>query len=191
MQQGNSLNRTRRHFLGFVGASAALVATPLASASPPTQQGVRSLSLRNLHTGEHLKADFWIDGRYQPDALAAIDAILRDHRSDKAFEMDRGLLDVLHRLATRLETRKSMEIISGYRAPETNAMLRANSKGVAKSSYHTRGMAADIRLADRPLGDLYKAALAMKAGGVGYYSRSRFVHVDVGPVRTWGGKPKA
>lgn len=180
---------TRRYFLGFFGATAALAATPVVSAKPAPATGVRSLSLRNLHTGETLQADFWIDGQYQPEALAAIDAVLRDHRCDKACTMDRELLDLLARLAGTMDTRKPLEIISAYRAPETNAMLRAKSKGVAKNSYHTRGMAVDVRTADRPLADLYHAARAMKAGGVAYYARSRFVHVDVGPVRTWGKRP--
>ena len=180
---------TRRHFLGFFGATAALAATPMVSAKPAPKQGARSLSLHNLHTGEKLKTEFWIEGEYQPHALAAIDALLRDHRCDKACTMDRDLVDLLHRLSDTLDTRKPLEIISGYRAPETNEMLRARSKGVAKNSYHTRGMAVDVRTADRPLADLYHAARSMKNGGVGYYARSRFVHVDVGPVRTWGKRP--
>lgn len=180
---------TRRYFLGFLGASAALAATPMVSAKPAPERGVRSLSLHNLHTGEKLDADFWIDGQYQSEALAAIDGLLRDHRCDKACSMDRDLVDLMHRLTDTLDSRKPLEVISGYRAPETNAKLRAKGKGVAKNSYHTRGMAVDIRTADRSLADLYHAARKMQAGGVGYYARSRFVHVDVGPVRTWGRKP--
>lgn len=161
------------------------------AAAAPRQQGVRSLSLHNLHTGERVTTDFWVDGAYQPEALASIDAILRDHRCDTACTMDRHLIELLHRLSRTVDTQKPVEIISGYRSPATNEALRAKSKGVAKNSYHTRGMAADIRFADRSLADLYRAARGMKAGGVGFYGRSRFVHVDVGPVRTWGPKPKA
>ena len=179
---------TRRHFLGFCGATAALLATPLASAKALKPQGARSLSLHNLHTGEQLKTDFWIDGQYQPEALAAIDNILRDHRCDETYNMDRDLVDLLHRLSRKLDTRRPLEIISGYRSPETNEALREKSTGVAQNSYHTIGMAVDIRIADRSLSALYRGARALELGGVGVYARSRFVHVDVGPVRTWGAK---
>lgn len=179
---------TRRHFLGFFGATAALLATPLAFAKPVKLQGARSLSLHNLHTGEQLKTEFWIDGQYQPEALAAIDKIMRDHRCDQTYNMDRDLVDLLHRLSRRLDTRRPLGIISGYRSPETNEVLREKSKGVAQNSYHTKGMAVDIRIADRSLSDLYRGARELRLGGVGFYARSRFVHVDVGPVRTWGRK---
>lgn len=177
---------TRRHFLGCLGATAALLATPLASAKALKPQGARSLSFHNLHTGEKLKTDYWIDGEYQPEALVAIDTILRDHRCDETYSMDRDLVDLLHRLSRKLHTRRPLEIISGYRSPETNEALREISSGVAQNSYHTKGMAVDIRLADRSLSDLYRGARALELGGVGFYARSRFVHVDVGPVRTWG-----
>ena len=190
MQDQDQTNHSRRRFLGFFGASAGLLAAPMVSAKSAPPKGARSLSLHNLHTGEKLSTDFWIDGHYQPDALAAIDRILRDHRSDQARAMDRGLVDLLHGLTGKLGSNKPVEIISGYRSPATNAMLRAKSSGVAKKSYHTRGMALDIRVPDRELSDVYYAARAMNAGGVGYYGRSRFVHIDVGPIRTWGAKPK-
>jgi uncharacterized protein YcbK (DUF882 family) len=188
MRNRYSPDLTRRQLLGFFGATAALLATPLASAKVLKAQGARSLSLYNLHTGEKLKTDFWIDGEYQPEALAAIDKILRDHRCDETCNMDRDLVDLIHRLSRKLHTRRPLEIISGYRSPETNEALREMSSGVAQNSYHTKGMAVDIRLADRSLSDLYRGARALERGGVGYYARSRFVHVDVGPVRTWGRK---
>jgi uncharacterized protein YcbK (DUF882 family) len=161
------------------------------SKSVSAETGVRSLTIANLHTGDRVTSDYWIDGQYQPEALATIDFVLRDHRSDEVFTMDRNLLDLLHQVARELDSSKPVEIFSGYRAPQTNAMLRRKGGGVAKNSYHTKGMAVDIRLPGRSLGQVYKVARSKKAGGVAYYGRSGFVHVDVGPVRTWGARPRA
>lgn len=191
MQENGHADASRRRLLCFLGASAGLLSIPAYAAPPTPSQGVRSLSFLNTHTGEKLKTDFWIDGQYQPEALSAIDRVLRDHRSDEVRNMDKKLVDLLHRLTTTLNTGKPVEIISGYRSPNTNAKLRSKNRAVAKKSYHTRGMALDIRVPDRKLSDVYYAARSLDAGGVGYYGRSNFVHVDVGPVRTWGAKPKA
>ena len=192
MRDQNQADPSRRRFLGLFGAAAGLVAAPVVSARiEPQPRGVRTLSLLNLHTGENLETEFWIDGQYQPEALSAIDHLLRDHRSDEVAPMNQKLVDLLHDLTAKLATGKPVEIVSGYRSPATNAMLRARSKGVAKNSYHTRGMALDIRVPDRGLSDVYHAARNLEAGGVGLYGRSGFVHIDVGPVRTWGARPKA
>jgi uncharacterized protein YcbK (DUF882 family) len=111
--------------------------------------------------------------------------ILRDHRTGDVHDMDQGLLDLLYLLQTRVESRQTFQIISGYRSPKTNAMLSGKSKGVAKRSYHMQGKAIDIRLNGCDLKQLHKAALSLKAGGVGYYPSSDFIHVDVGRVRRW------
>jgi uncharacterized protein YcbK (DUF882 family) len=117
--------------------------------------------------------------------IREINHILRDHRTGDVHDMDQGLLDLLYLLQTRVESRQTFQIISGYRSPKTNAMLSGKSKGVAKRSYHMQGKAIDIRLNGCDLKQLHKAALSLKAGGVGYYPSSDFIHVDVGRVRRW------
>jgi len=146
----------------------------------------RDLKLENLHTGDRISTAFWTPDGYQPDALASINQALRDHRADKATDMDIRLLEVLSELTTRLDTREPIQVISAYRSPETNEMLRRKGHKVAKRSYHMKGQAIDIRIPGVPLKDLHRAALSLKSGGVGYYGRSNFVHLDVGPVRRWG-----
>jgi uncharacterized protein YcbK (DUF882 family) len=145
----------------------------------------RTISLDSLHTGETVKTVFWQDGCYVPGALAEINHVLRDHRTGEVKDIDPSLLDLLYILRNKLETNEPFGVISGYRSPATNARLRESGHGVAKHSYHIKGMAIDIRLSDHRLRDLHRAALSLKAGGVGYYPASDFVHVDTGPVRHW------
>lgn len=176
---------TRRHLLrAGTAALAAGIASPAIARIAPADY--RALSFNNLHTGEKLKIDYWAEGRYIPDALADINHLLRDYRNGEVHEIDPKLLDLLNHLHHRLSSNKPFEVISGYRSPRTNAMLHRRSKGVATHSLHMKGMAIDIRLPDRDLTDLHKTALAMRAGGVGMYTKSNFVHVDVGRVRHWG-----
>jgi uncharacterized protein YcbK (DUF882 family) len=120
-----------------------------------------------------------------PDALVAIDRILRDHRTDETIEMDLRLLDLLHALRATLGSRRRFEVFSGYRSPATNAALLEEGHGVAEHSFHIVGKAIDVRLPDRSVSALRRAALRLRRGGVGYYPRSGFVHVDVGPLRRW------
>ncbi|WP_425404241.1 DUF882 domain-containing protein [Hwanghaeella sp.] len=145
----------------------------------------RTLTVESLHTGEKCKATFWEQGHYNPDALAELNTIMRDHRTGDVFEIDQNLYDALYALSAVVEAQPRFQLISGYRSPKTNAKLAANGNGVAKKSYHMRGMASDIRAERVDLDRLHKAAKALKAGGVGKYVRSNFVHVDVGPVRYW------
>jgi uncharacterized protein YcbK (DUF882 family) len=134
-----------------------------------------------------LNATYWADGSYQQQGLAEIYNLLRDFRTGVVNPIDTQLLDVLHNLALKLDANKPFHVISGYRSPKTNAMLAKNSSGVARHSLHMDGLAVDIRLPGRDLSSLHRAALSMKAGGVGYYPVSDFVHVDVGRVRQWTG----
>jgi len=143
------------------------------------------LGLVSLHTGERASVAYRIDGKLEPEALGALDNVLRDHRTGEVLEIDRTLLDLMHRLAQALETDAPFQIISGYRSPRTNAMLAARGKGVARRSFHQWGMAVDLRLRDRSLDDIYVAARSLQGGGVGKYVRSNFVHIDTGRVRTW------
>lgn len=184
----NGLSRRRFLTLG-AGAALALAAGPVL-ASPvlatPVVPGERRLSFLNLHTGESLKSSYWQDGQYVAEELAAINHLLRDHRVSQAGNMAPQLMDLLHALQQNLGTSQPFHVISGYRSPKTNAMLHSHSSGVASKSRHMLGQAIDVRLPGINLKHLHKAALDLRAGGVGYYSSSNFVHLDIGPFRTWG-----
>ena len=146
----------------------------------------RSLSLYNTHTGESLQSlTYWADGDYLPEALTDINFLLRDHRTDQVKPIDPKLFDFLHTLSTKLNNHKPFQIISGYRSPQSNRKLRLTSSGVAKKSFHLAGRAVDICLPGRNLSQLRRAALNLRAGGVGYYPQSGFIHVDTGPQRSW------
>jgi uncharacterized protein YcbK (DUF882 family) len=175
---------TRRSFIcAGTGLAASLLLLPLPSSANSQQE--RKLSFHNTHTGENASAVYWAEGNYLTDGKREIDTILRDHRTDEIYPIDTGLLDLLYLLKADVQGKRAFEIISGYRSPATNAALRNTSTGVAKRSYHMQGKAIDIRLPGCGLVNLHKAALAMRAGGVGYYPDSNFIHVDVGPNRSW------
>jgi uncharacterized protein YcbK (DUF882 family) len=145
----------------------------------------RSLALTHLHTGESLKTTFWADGEYLEDEITAINKLLRDHRSGAVYGMDTKLFDQMYLLQQTTGVKGSFQIISAYRSPSTNEKLRAKSNGVAKRSLHMQGRAIDIRLPGCDLKNLRNAALDLKAGGVGYYAKSDFIHIDTGRVRRW------
>jgi uncharacterized protein YcbK (DUF882 family) len=145
----------------------------------------RSIAFYNTHTSETLRTIYWAQGEYLPEALQAINHILRDHRVDSVKAIDCRLLDLLSVIRAKLESRQPFHIISGYRTPHTNAVLRARGHGVAKKSLHTQGQAIDIRLPGTDCAVVRRVARSLKAGGVGYYQRSNFVHLDTGPVRSW------
>jgi uncharacterized protein YcbK (DUF882 family) len=176
---------SRRKFLKLGILAAALPFPAFASQGPSAAE--RRLGFLNLHTGEKLDLPYWIEGDYVPESLAAINRILRDHRSGQVAAIDTGLLDLLHRVNAALGTSQPFQVISGYRSPASNHMLADNSSGVAKHSLHMEGKAIDIRLPGIALADLRRAGLMLQSGGVGYYPESNFVHLDVGRVRTWGG----
>ena len=146
----------------------------------------RSLSLLNTHTGERLKeVVYWEQGNYIHDALENLNHVLRDHRTNEIHPIDPMTLDLMAAISRKVDAKQPFEIISGYRSPQTNRSLRGNSKGVAKNSYHMQGKAVDLRLPGVPLKKVRKAALELRMGGVGYYSKSGFVHIDSGRVRSW------
>jgi uncharacterized protein YcbK (DUF882 family) len=147
--------------------------------------GTRALRFAHIHTGEKLTVEYFTGGNYLPDALGAVNHLLRDFRTGDEHVIDPKLLDLLHRLTAETGTGKPFEVISGYRSPATNAMLRSHSEGVASHSLHMEGQAIDIRLADLRLPALRDAARSLRLGGVGFYPASNFVHVDTGRVRTW------
>jgi len=145
----------------------------------------RSLRLTHTHTGERLAVEYFSGGTYQQDAIATVNHFLRDFRTSEVHAIDPDLLDLLHGVTDLTGSTQPFQVISGYRSPATNDMLRHRSEGVASGSLHMKGQAIDIRLGDVPLATLRKAALAVRRGGVGYYPASDFVHVDTGRVRTW------
>ncbi len=173
----------RRILLGAGGAMLSGIARP--ALAEISRMNVRRLAFDNLHTGEKIHTEYWADGTYIPDALKAINRVLRDFRTGDIHPIETRLLDLLVLLRAKLETEASLQIISGYRSPETNAALHEKSSGVASSSLHMDGMAIDIRIAGRQLVKVRDAAIFLAAGGVGYYPKSDFVHVDVGRVRRW------
>jgi uncharacterized protein YcbK (DUF882 family) len=146
---------------------------------------VRPLAVFNLHTGERLQAAYWEAGAYLPDALTAFDRVLRDHRTGEVHAIAPSILDLTAALLKRLDVQETVQIISGYRSPRSNASLHAASSGVATKSLHMQGQALDIRISGVPLARLRDVAWAMQGGGVGYYPASDFVHLDVGRVRRW------
>lgn len=146
----------------------------------------RSLHLINEHTGDDVKVVYYTHGIYINDGLARLNNLMRDRRANVATQMDTTLYDQLFLLQQKLGTREPVHVLSGYRTEATNAKLRKRSKGVAKFSLHMVGRAADIYIPGYSAKNIKTAAVAMKAGGVGLYSSSNFVHVDTGDVRYWG-----
>ncbi len=145
----------------------------------------RYLSFLNTHTGEKLKVTYWEHGRYLKDALAEVNHHLRDHRTDDVTRMDPRLLDQLFVVRQKMGFSQPYHVISGYRSPKTNALLRRQGHGVARRSLHMSGKAIDIRVPGQDLSRIRLAALSLHSGGVGYYPSSRFVHMDTGRVRRW------
>lgn len=180
-------DRRRLLKLGLAASTALFVPSAFARSSADTFTAAeRKLSLLNLHTGESLEATYWAEGQYQNHELTAINRILRDHRTGDIHQIDSNLLDLLNTLHHKLDAKQPFQIISGYRSPKTNAALNKKSNGVAKKSLHMQGKAIDIRLPGRALPELQKAAIACQVGGVGYYAKSNFIHIDTGRVRHWG-----
>lgn len=161
-------------------------ASPMAAQRALAATDPRSLSLDHTHTREQLSIVYAQGGRYLPQALTSLNTFLRDHYSGEIGIIDPRLLDLLHSMKTELGASRPFQVISGYRCPATNAALRnTRGGGVATRSLHMDGKAIDIRLPGVALADLRDAALALRAGGVGYYPREQFVHIDTGRVRSW------
>ncbi len=169
--------------------AAPIAAPPAAPALAPIGAVIdpRWVHLHNIHTGEKLEAVYWENGEYVPDAVHALNTVLRDYRNDEVHPMNPGLYDILDQIAKKTESKGPFQVISGYRSPATNRMLSERSGEVAKHSLHMDGKAMDIFLEDVALEHVRAAALDLGRGGVGYYPSSNFVHVDVGPVRKWSG----
>ena len=192
----NDINQSgldRRQFLRLGSVAALGGAAYLGGVLPGsvlasvTQQSVppRALSFFNTHTAETLELVYFERGEYLADALQAINRLLRDHRTDEIKTIDVHLLDLLFTITEKLDAQQPLQVVSGFRSPRSNAQLRSSGHGVAKKSYHMTGQAIDIRIPETSLRSLRQVAIDLKGGGVGYYPRSGFVHVDTGPIRTW------
>ncbi len=189
----DKFNRRKVLKAGLLGAATAIVPIGVDAAQWAVEPAnfilrpatTRALSFYNVHTGEALKTVYFDRGEYVPGALLEVNYFFRDFRANEVKVIDPRLLDLLHRINGALNTSQPFNLISGYRSPTTNAWLASQSEGVARHSLHMYGMAADINVQGRSLALLQIVALAMRGGGVGYYPRSDFVHVDIGRVRRW------
>lgn len=184
----SSSGMTRRGVLRAFAATA-ITAAPFFSTAPAYARragDVRRINLYSGRTGEMCDTIYWVDGDYITDALNEITYFMRDWRTDQTKTIDTRTIDILAASHSLLDVSEPYMVYSGYRSPETNAMLRSRSRGVARNSLHMKGQAADVHLDSRSVNDIYRAATACRGGGVGKYSRSEFVHMDCGVIRTWG-----
>ena len=189
MTENKLIGVSRRGLLGAFAATA-LVAAPTYSQAFGLLKGagdIRRIRMYSGRTGESIDTIYWIDGNYIPEALKEINHFMRDVRTGTATKMDARTIDIMAAAHNLMDVSEPYMLLSGYRSPKTNAMLRARSGGVARNSLHMTGQAADLRLKSRSVSQMARAAEACASGGVGRYSRSNFVHMDCGPVRHWGG----
>ena len=189
MTGNSSTSFTRRGILGAFAATTISAAPTFANAAGFLRGGgdVRRLNMFSGRTGERISTVYWIDGEYIGEALREINLFMRDWRTSEAIGIDTRTIDIMAASARLLDTDQPYQLLSGYRSPQTNALLRSRSRGVARNSLHMKGQAADLRLAGRSVSQMARAASSCRAGGVGSYSGSNFVHVDCGVVRTWRG----
>lgn len=176
---------------GLLGAFAAtmVIAAPTYSNAFGVLRGagdIRRIRMYSGRTGEGIDTIYWLEGEYIPEAVKEINYFMRDWRSGDAVNIDPRAVDIMAASHRLMDASEPYMLLSGYRSPATNAMLRSQSSGVARNSLHMRGQAADLRLDTRSVSQMARAAAACAAGGVGRYSRSNFVHMDCGPVRSWG-----
>lgn len=188
MTSFNSKGMTRRGLLRAFAASAVVAAPTYANAFGFLKGAgdIRRLKMYSGRTGERIDMLYWIDGEYVPEALAEINHFMRDWRTGTTINIDTRTIDIMAASHNMLDTDSPYLMLSGYRSPGTNSMLRSKSRGVARNSLHMQGQAADLRLEGRSVAQIARAAMSCSAGGVGKYTRSNFVHMDCGPVRVWG-----
>ena len=188
MAYSNSSGFTRRGLLGAFAATALTAAPTFSNAAGFLRGGgdIRRLRMFSGRTGERLDTIYWIEGQYIGEAIKEINSFMRDWRTGQAIKMDTRTIDIMAGAHRLMDVNEPYMLLSGYRSPQTNAMLRRKSRGVAKNSLHMRGQAADLRITGRSVGQMARAAASCRGGGVGRYSGSNFVHMDCGQVRTWG-----
>ena len=179
---------TRRGLLGIFAATAVVAAPSMSNAFGILRGAgdVRRIRMYSGRTGESIDTIYWLEGKYIPEALNEITYFMRDWRQDVKKDVDPRTIDIAAAAHRLLDVNEPYMLLSGYRTAKTNAMLRSSSRGVARNSLHMKAQAADLRMRSRSVPQIYRAATACEAGGVGKYSRSNFVHMDCGPIRTWG-----
>ncbi|MDO5646499.1 DUF882 domain-containing protein [Paracoccus sp. (in: a-proteobacteria)] len=179
---------SRRGVLGVFAATTVAAAPVMANAFGFLRGAgdMRRVRMYSGRTGESIDTVYWVDGRYVREALNEINKFMRDWRTGEVIGIDPRTIDIASASARLMQTNEPYMMLSGYRSPRTNAMLRRQSGGVAQNSLHMTGKAADLRLKSRSVNQMYQAAVSCRAGGVGRYNRSNFVHMDCGPVRNWG-----
>lgn len=173
--------------LGFAGLAATAVPLLTAGRAEAARRPGEAwrVSFRQAHTGESFSGVYRVGNRYLPEAFERLNYVLRDFRTGEVFPMDPRVLDILSMVQTKARTGRPFELLSGYRSPKTNANLRRVGTGVAKNSFHMYGQALDIRAPGMSTSSLRRTAMSLKAGGVGFYPKSGFVHIDTGKVRSW------
>lgn len=189
MTDTGSTELSRRRLLGIFAAGM-VAAAPVYGHAFGLLRGagdVRRIKMYSGRTGESLDTIYWIDGKYIPEALKEVNHFMRDVRSGSVHNIDARTLDIMAASHRMMDVSEPYMMLSGYRSPQTNNALRSTTRGVARNSLHMVGQAADLRLKSRSVGQIARAAEACASGGVGRYSRSNFVHMDCGPIRTWGG----
>ena len=193
MNTGNQATHNKKLITrrGLIQAFAAttLVAAPTYSNAAGFLRGagdIRRIRMHSGRTGESIDTIYWVDGKYIKDAIKEINYFTRDWRTDQIKAMDTRNYDIITAAHNLMDTNEPYLLLSGYRSPKTNTMLRSRSRGVAKNSLHMKGKAADLRLKSRSVNQMFSAAKRCGAGGVGRYNRSNFVHMDCGVVRSWG-----
>ncbi|TCL09419.1 uncharacterized protein YcbK (DUF882 family) [Shimia isoporae] len=188
MTEHSSSSISRRALLGAFAATALTAAPTFSKAAGFLRGGgdIRRIRMYSGRTGEKIDTIYWVEGKYIKDAVKEINAFMRDWRTNDVIGIDTRTIDIMAAAHNLLDVNEPYMLLSGYRSPATNAMLRSRSRGVAKNSLHMKGQAADLRISSRSVHQIAKAAAACRAGGVGRYSGSNFVHMDCGPVRTWG-----
>ena len=189
MAIGMPIEISRRGILRAFAAYA-VVGTPVYANASGFLRGagdVRKLWLYSRRSGEEIETVYWVDGEYIEEAITEISRLMRDWRRNEIKIIDRRTLDVMSACQTMTDSSQPFQLLSGYRSPQTNAMLRRKSRRVARNSLHMTGQAADIRMSNRSTRQIAHAAISCRAGGVGRYSKAGFVHLDCGPVRSWRG----
>ncbi len=179
------MHANRRQFLLKTSiATAGLILGPELARAAARKD--KTLMMTNPHTGEKIRTTFWVpDEGYIRESLASVSHFMRDFRQNQVKAIDPRLLDIIHAIGLNIGTHRKFEVMSGYRSPKTNRMLRRRSRNVAKKSYHMRAKAMDFQVKGISSKSLRRIALALKAGGVGYYPGASYIHVDTGSVRTW------
>lgn len=189
MSNIRSTGLSRRGLLTAFAATAVSAAPTYSNAFGFLRGGgdIRRVRMYSGRTGETIDTIYWVDGEYIPEVMQEITHFMRDWRNEKLMPIDNRAIDIWAAAHALMDIDEPYMMLSGYRSPETNAMLRSRSRGVARNSLHMKGQAADLRLQNRSVGQMAHAAAACHAGGVGKYPGSNFVHMDCGPIRLWGG----